>query len=115
MTRRKKSPGTRDTRKSARAQTVAPRRSRAVAGLLGASFVVLLGILLVLVALDVRLGQGYFAYRYSPVRNLRTPRAAPAVVLGAAVAGVIVLLNRCGRKRGRGVVPHAILATAMLG
>jgi hypothetical protein len=87
--------------------------SRAIAGLLGASFVVPLGIILLLVALDVRLGQGYFAYRYSPVRNLRTPRALPAVVVGAAVAGALVLLNK--RQRDKTFAAHAILIAAAFG
>ncbi len=40
--------------------------------ILGASFVIPFTILFALLALNIRIGQGYFAYRYSPVRDLRT-------------------------------------------
>jgi hypothetical protein len=73
-------------------------QSRAIVLLLGASFVIPLGILLILLATDVRLGQGYFAYRYSPVRGIRTTRAIPAVVIGAAAAGAVMGLFRHERK-----------------
>jgi hypothetical protein len=73
-------------------------KSRAIPLLLGASFVIPLGILLILVAADVRFGQGYFAYRYSPIRAMRTTRALPAVVIGAAAAGGVMWLRRRERK-----------------
>src|SRR5688572_33138755 len=75
------------------------RQSRAILLLLGASFVIPLGIILALMAAEVRLGQGYFAYRYSPVRGLRTARAIPAVLIGAAAAGAVVLLCRRSEER----------------
>ena len=42
-------------------------------------------------AADVRLGQGYFAYRYSPVRGMRTTQAIPAVIVGAPRRGGAVM------------------------
>ena len=89
-----------------------PRTSRAIMLLLGASFIIPLGIILVLVASDVRLGQGYFEYRYSPIRGLRTMRAAPAVIIGAAAAGGVMLL--CRRERRRRLAGGATLAAALV-
>jgi hypothetical protein len=86
-------------------------QSRAILLLLGASFVIPLGILLVLTATEVRFGQGYFAYRYSPVRGLRTNRALPAVVIGAVAAGAVVLLSR--RERKHRVGGHALLIASL--
>ena len=88
-------------------------QSRAILVLLGASFVIPLGILLVLVAADVRFGQGYFAYRYSPVRNFRTPRAAPALLVGGAAAGAVLLLAQ--RERRRRIAGLALLAASAAG
>jgi len=87
--------------------------SRAIAMLLGGSFVIPLGILLVLMGANVRLGQGYFAYRYSPVRAIRTQRAAPVILIGAAAAGAVVLLGR--RERKYRVAGVAALAAALGG
>jgi hypothetical protein len=98
------------SRAASKPSSVAPRPSRAITALLALSFVVPLGILLVLVASDVRFGQGYFAYRYSPVRNLRTPRALPAVAIGGAVGGAVLMLSR--RERGKTLAAHAILASS---
>src|SRR6185437_5387025 len=50
-------------------------------------------------ALKVRLGQGYFAYRYSPVRDLRTPRALIGIVIGLIACGAVWCLARCDRRR----------------
>ena len=99
----------RDTRTPPRTP---PRPSRAITTLLGASFVIPLGIILVLLAAEVRLGQGYFEYRYSPVRGLRTIRALPAVVIGAAAAGGVMLL--CRRERKRRLAGGATLAIALV-
>ena len=44
---------------------------------LGVSFTLILGTLLLLASIKQPLGQGYFVYRYSPVREVRTIRAAP--------------------------------------
>src|SRR5688572_10109697 len=87
------------------------RPSRAILLLLGGSFVVPLGIILALLASDVRLGQGYFAYRYSPVRGLRTTRAIPAVLIGATAAGAVVLL--CRRDRRLRAAGGATLAASL--
>src|SRR5687768_11111983 len=57
------------------------RQSRTLALLLGATFVIPFLILFTLLALEVRIGEGYFAYRYSPVRGLRTPRAFAAIAI----------------------------------
>ena len=86
--------------------------SRAVAGLLGIAFVLPFAIILPLMALGVRLGQGYFQYRYSPVRHLRTPRAlAAAVVVAAACGGVWWLAAGDRRRRHAGL---ALLGLAMM-
>src|SRR4051812_13450621 len=95
-----------------RARKLQPRRSRAIALLLGTSFVIALGILLVLMAADVRLGQGYFAYRYSPVRAMRTTRALPAVAIGLAAAGAVILLGR--RERRHRVAGKATLLACLV-
>ena len=91
----------------------AARASRAILLLLGASFVIPMGILLLLVASEVRLGQGYFAYRYSPVRNLRTPRAAPVILIAAATGGAILLLAR--RETKHRAAGGALGAAALIG
>ena len=88
-------------------------KSRAIPLLLGASFVIPLGILLVLLGANVRLGQGYFAYRYSPFRGVRTMRALPAVVIGAAAAGGVVWL--CRRERKYRIGGYAALSAALAG
>ena len=87
-------------------------QSRAIAMLLGASFVVPLGILLILIAADLRFGQGYFAYRYSPFRGVRTMRAIPAVVIGAAAAGSLIWLMR--RERTYRIIAKATLVLCLL-
>src|SRR5690348_2327830 len=69
-------------------------RSRFIAAALGISFALSLAIILILLAFDVRLGQGYFAYRFSPVRELRTPRALAAIPMVALACGAVYLLSR---------------------
>src|SRR5688500_16236742 len=105
-----------DSRPPATRRATPQRRpSRAIMLLLGASFVIPLGILLILMGSEVRLGQGYFAYRYSPLRGVRTMRAVPAVVIGAAAAGAVVLLGRQDRRKLRvaGVAGGAALAASL--
>src|SRR5262245_60651618 len=84
-------------------------RSRLIARSLALSFVAILGILLVLVALDVRFGQGFFAYRYSPVRNLRTFRAAPVLAIAGLAVGGIWYLSRGKRWLARGLLIAALV------
>jgi hypothetical protein len=77
---------------------VPPRLNR-VARWIGISFILTIGTLLVFAALDVRLGQGYFAYRYSPLRGARTMRAAaalPVMLLAAGSVWALVMRKRWG-------------------
>src|SRR5438105_4379218 len=77
---------------SKRSQIVPVPRSLLIPRWLATSFVVTLGPLLILSALNIRFGQGYFAYRYSPVRDLRTIRALFCIPIAAsAVASVYYL------------------------
>jgi len=64
---------------------------------LGLSFVLILGTVIVLQNSEVRLGQGSFAYRYSPLYGLRVLRAFPTIAIAAAAVGVIWML--CTRVR----------------
>ncbi len=83
-----------------RTQSTRPlRKSRALLMLLGASFVIPFAILFAFLALKIRLGQGYFAYRYSPVRELRTPRAFVGIVIGLIACGAVWILARSDRRR----------------
>src|SRR5439155_23001634 len=68
-----------------------PRPSRLILTWLGGSFTVILGTLLILAALNVRLGQGYFAYLYSPIRNQRVVRMLPILLVGLIACGAIRL------------------------
>ncbi len=72
-----------------------------------------MGILLILAALDVRLGEGYFAYRYSPLRNQRTIRMFPMLLVGAVACGAIRQLAGVHRRaRQVGILLLAICALA---
>ncbi|MEO6437052.1 MAG: hypothetical protein ABIP55_15015 [Tepidisphaeraceae bacterium] len=88
-------------------------RSRMVAGLLAISFILPFAILLPLMALDVRIGQGYFAFRYSPVRAARTARTAPVLAIAAAAGAGVWMLAKADRSKRR--VGVALLGAAMLG
>ena len=93
-------------------------RSRAIAGWLSISFVVPFALLLVLYALSVPLGQGYFRYRYSPVREMRSVRAlAMLPVMGMACAGVWLLARRAAsaRRAGAAVMVLAMIAAGVWG
>ncbi|MGB7156471.1 MAG: hypothetical protein WBD40_00310 [Tepidisphaeraceae bacterium] len=77
-----------------------PPASRRVVALLAVSSLILLAALVVLHRLDIRLGQGSFAYRYSPLYGYRVVRAAPTVLLaGAAVVAVWFLCVYPQRRR----------------
>src|SRR4051812_29881647 len=76
-------------------------RSRFIAAALGISFALSLAIILVLLAFEVRLGQGYFAYRFTPVRELRTPRALAAIPVVALACAAVYLLAQAQRLRRR--------------
>ena len=77
--------------------------AKRLALLLGISFVIPFFILFTLIALDVRLGEGYFAYRYSPIRGVRTPRAFLAIVFGLLACGAVWMLVRNRRAAGLGL------------
>src|SRR5438874_7335019 len=86
----------------------APRSGFIAAGL-GISFALTLAIILILMAFQVRLGQGYFAYRYSPVREARTPRALAALpVVGLACAAVYLLSRREKNRRRMGLAAFVL-------
>src|SRR5437667_1882658 len=69
-----------------------PRPSPTIRTWLSVTFTLILGTLLVLAAIKQPFGQGYFIYRYSPVRELRTMRAAPCILIAALAAGAVWLL-----------------------
>jgi hypothetical protein len=92
---------------------VAPR-SQLIARWLGGSFLLVMGTVLVLCASGVRFGQGYFAYRYSPMRESRTIRASFVIVFTALAAGAVWRLS-LRRKWGGGMLVGAlVLATGWL-
>ena len=92
---------------------VQPRRSFALAAWLAGSFVVALGILLVLFVADVRFGQGFFAIRYSPVALWRLQRALAVLPLAVMACAAVWALARRGRAEA--AVGRVLLAAAMLG
>jgi hypothetical protein len=101
MSRRKTGgSSTRPLRESSRKQS---RPTKRLALLLGISFVIPFLVLFTLIALDVRLGEGYFAYRYSPIRGVRTPRAFVAIVIGLLTCGAIWMFVRNRRSAGLGL------------
>jgi hypothetical protein len=82
-------------RRAVRSGGSASRRpSRKLALWLGVSFVATLGVLLLCAALEVKLGQGYFYFRYSPLRQMRTLRMLPMALLGFVAAGGVWMLAR---------------------
>ena len=60
--------------------------------LLGVSTMLLLGVVLILYQGDLRLGQGSFAYRYSPLYGFRMIRALPTAFIAGAASAVVWLL-----------------------
>ncbi len=48
--------------------------------------------------MNVRLGQGYFAYRYSEVRELRTMHAGAALGIGAIATAAVWWLAKSRRR-----------------
>lgn len=92
---------------STRNVAVRPARSRKIVGWLIGSAVVTLAALMLLAAIDVPLGQGFFFYRYSSFREARTVRAlAIAPVALGAVASVVMLGSaaRSLRRAGLGLL-----------
>src|SRR5205823_14499289 len=87
-------------------------RSRTILALLGASFTFTLGAMLVLRALHVPLGQGYFVYRYSPLPETRTLRTFPLLLVAALACGAIHMLIRNRRRAGTSLLLLAMLAAA---
>ena len=89
--------------------------SRAIVTWLGGSFVITFLIILALVNLDIRLGEGFFAYRWSPVRAQRTLRMLPFALIAAGACYAVMLLARNDRsKRRTGLVMLilSLIATA---
>src|ERR1044072_9513433 len=83
----------RSSRKIRGVSSVPVPESRTVTTWLGGSFVLTLGALLFLIALRVPLGQGYFFYRYSPLRELRTIRVLPCLLIAAPAIGALGLVS----------------------
>src|SRR5438874_7389416 len=95
-----------------RLATVPVPRSRAIAGWLSLSFVIPFAIVLILYALKIPLGQGYFVYRWSPVRELRVWGALAIVpVATGAGAAVWLLAKRAATARRAGL---ALFITAIV-
>ena len=96
----------------AAAAKVAAPPSRAIAGWLAISFVLGFAALIVLATLSVPLGQGYFFFRYSDLRGLRTLRALPVLLVAGGFCGAVHLLMRPERRRRRSGV--LLLCAALL-
>ena len=97
-----------------RAQVQPPARSRAIAGWLSISFVAPFAFILILYARNIPLGQGYFLYRWSPVRELRAPAAVwIAPVIGLA-CGAVWLATRKTAGTRRGGVALFVVTVATL-
>lgn len=101
-------------RRGGQSQIAKPRESRRVAMLLAVSSVVILGTLIILQRADIRLGQGSFAYRYSPLYGLRVVRAMPAMLLAGAAAGAIWFLCTRPYRRKLGVALFGIVVTLLV-
>ena len=85
-----------------------------VAMLLGVSTMVLLGAVVVLYQSDIRLGQGSFAYRYSPLYGYRMIRALPTVLLAGAAAAVVWLLATRPHRRKLGQTLLGVVAALLV-
>ena len=72
--------------------------SRFVVFFLALSIINPFAILLTFLGLNIRFGQGYFAYRYSPVRELRVPRAAFVLPIGLLACGAVWFLAQSRRR-----------------
>jgi len=82
--------------------------------LLALSAVVLLATSIILHRGDVRLGQGSFAYRYSPLYGFRVVRALLCVPLAAAAGGVIWFLAMRPQRRGAGLALLGVVAALLV-
>ncbi len=90
------------------------RESRRVAMLLAVSTMVLLGVVVVLYQGDIRLGQGSFAYRYSPLYGFRMIRALPTVLLAGAAGAVVWLLATRPHRRKLGLTLLGVVAALLV-
>jgi hypothetical protein len=93
-------------------------RSRAVAGWLSLSFVLPFIAILMLYARNIPLGQGYFLYRWSPVRELRAPAAvwiAPVILLACGAVWLAARKNVVARRGGIGLFFMTLVAAASWG
>lgn len=82
--------------------------------LLAVSSVLILGALIILQRSDVRLGQGSFAYRYSPLYGLRVIRAMPAALIAGAAAGAVWFLCTFPNRRRLGIALLAAVAALLV-
>jgi hypothetical protein len=99
--------------KSRRSSVVPIPRSRAIGGWLALSFVIPFAFLLILSSLDVQLGQGYFFFRYSQLRSIRTMRALPMVPIAGVFCGSVWMLSRAARARR--LIGFALFFAALIG
>jgi hypothetical protein len=81
---------------------------------LALSAIAILGPLIILHNAGIRLGEGSFAYRYSPLYGLRVVRAFPAALLAIAAAGVIWYLCNRPQRRATGVALLAIIVALLV-
>jgi hypothetical protein len=93
--------------------SVKPKRSYTLLVWLGSSVVVTLIALIVLKLADVRLGQGYFAIRYSPFSSERLERTLPLIVVAMLACGGIWAIAKRDQLHRR--IGHALLLAASLG
>ena len=83
--------------------------------LLALSAILLLATSIVLHRGDIRLGQGSFAYRYSPLYGFRVVRALLCVPLAAAAGGVIWFLATRPQRGGAGLALLGVIAALLVG
>ena len=100
-------------RTARKSPTVKPRRSLALVAFLLGSSLLALGILFLLFLSDVRLGQGFFAVRYSPLPQWRLERTVVMLAVGACACGAAWALAQRGR--GYLVTGYVLLASALAG
>ncbi len=82
--------------------------------LLAVSSLLLLVALLVVHRSEIRLGQGSFAYRYSPLHGLRAVRAFAVLPIAAAAAGVVWFLCKRPQRRRLGVTLLGVVVALLV-
>jgi hypothetical protein len=98
-----------------RSAPVAVPRSRAIAGWLSLSFVLPFAFILILFARGTPLGQGYFVYRWSPVRHLRAAGALWIIPAMALAGGAVWLMAGKSTNARRGGLALFVLSVVAAG